>query len=320
MTASRLIAGIKRVWMHGKHGIRWLDKQSHGWIGIIGTAAKQATDPNSVITAAAISYFGIFSLFPLIVLSIGIASLGFGSLVDPHTIVERLEFITPALGQLFGENIDEVIRLRGPATVVALLSLIWSASTFFFILTGSLNQIWGIKRIRPMWKRRGMAIIFVLVFAGPILFFGSFINNIYSVFLTLLPDKFNQIVGEVSQVLSIIIDIALFLLAYFILPRTETNWRGIMPGAIGAGLLWGIAKKAFLFFVSTYISISNLVYGSVAAIIALLTWAYISGLIFLFGAYINVTYYRLSHEYIESNHQNQHQGFDFESSDNLPKT
>jgi membrane protein len=140
------------------------------------------------------------------------------------------------------------------------------------------------------------------------------------VFLTLLPDKFNQIVGEVSQVLSIIIDIALFLLAYFILPRTETNWRGIMPGAIGAGLLWGIAKKAFLFFVSTYISISNLVYGSVAAIIALLTWAYISGLIFLFGAYINVTYYRLSHEYIESNHQNQHQGFDFESSDNLPKT
>jgi len=47
-----------------------------------------------------------------------------------------------------------------------------------------------------------------------------------------------------------------------------------------------------LFFVSTYISVSNLVYGSVTAIIAILTWAYLSCLIFLFGAYLNVSYYQ----------------------------
>jgi len=48
-----------------------------------------------------------------------------------------------------------------------------------------------------------------------------------------------------------------------------------------------------LLFVSTYISISNLVYGSVAAIIAFLVWAYVSGLIFLFGAFLSVSYYQL---------------------------
>jgi uncharacterized BrkB/YihY/UPF0761 family membrane protein len=47
-----------------------------------------------------------------------------------------------------------------------------------------------------------------------------------------------------------------------------------------------------LFFVSTYITASNLVYGSVAAIIAILTWAYLSGLIFLFGAYLSVSYFQ----------------------------
>jgi len=300
MMAPKLIQGITRIWLQGKRSTQWLNRLSGGWLGIIGTAARQATDPHSVITAAAISYFAIFSLFPLILLSIGIASLGFGSLVDPHTIVERLEFITPALGQLLGKNIDEVIRLRGQVTVIALIGLIWSASTFFFILTGSLNQIWGIKRIRPVWKRRGMAILFVLVFAGPILFLGSFVSNINSLFFSWLPAQFVLLAGGISLVLAILIDIALFLIVYLVLPHAEAARREMLPGAVGAGLLWEIAKRTFLFFVSTYISVTNLVYGSVAAIIALLTWAYLSGLIFLFGAYINVTYFRQSHQKVET--------------------
>jgi membrane protein len=59
---------------------------------------------------------------------------------------------------------------------------------------------------------------------------------------------------------------------------------------MGAGLFWELAKRAFVYFVSTYISVSNLVYGSVAAIVAVLTWAYLSGLIFLFGAHLSVAY------------------------------
>ena len=65
------------------------------------------------------------------------------------------------------------------------------------------------------------------------------------------------------------------------------------PVTIAAGLLWELAKKAFLSFVSTYISVSNLIYGSVAAIIAFLVWAYLSSLIFLFGAFLSVSYFHL---------------------------
>ncbi|HQX02104.1 MAG TPA: hypothetical protein PLQ94_08335, partial [Anaerolineales bacterium] len=54
------------------------------------------------------------------------------------------------------------------------------------------------------------------------------------------------------------------------------------------------------FFVTSYISASNLVYGSVAAIIAILTWAYLSGLIFLFGAYLSVAYFQLRQRQKES--------------------
>jgi membrane protein len=270
-----------------------LDRRTHGWLGMLAGATKQTLKPDSVITAAAIAYFAIFSLFPLTLLSIAIASFSLGSLMEQHLIIQRLEFIAPALGQLLGKNIDEIIRARGPVTIVALVSLIWSASTIFDMLTGTLNKIWGIERNRPVWKRRGLAIIFVLVFVGPILFLASFAVSMIANLLTWLPDQIIQIGGCASLVLAVLVNVALFMVLYLMLPNTATSWREILPGAVGAGILWEIAKKAFLFFVSTYISVSNLVYGSVAAIIAVLTWAYLSCLIFLFGAYLSVSYCQL---------------------------
>ena len=80
---------------------------------------------------------------------------------------------------------------------------------------------------------------------------------------------------------------------YMLFPHGAATWREVLPGAVGAGVLWELAKKAFLSFVATYISISNLVYGSVATIIAFLLWAYVSSLIFIFGAYLSVSYWEL---------------------------
>ena len=277
-----------RQW--GIRSARRLNERTHGWLGVLAGAARESLKPDSAITAAAIAYFALFSLFPLTLLSIAIASFSLGSLVDQHLIVQRLEFIAPALGQLLGQNIDEIIQARGSITIVALVSLIWSASTIFYMLTSTLNEIWSTKRSRPVWKRRGLAILFVLTFVGPVLFLASFAGSMIANIRTWLPDPIIPIGGGISFVMAILLDVALFMLLYILLPHGASTWREILPGAIGAGLLWELAKKAFLIFVSTYISVSNLVYGSVAAIFAFLVWAYLSGLIFLFGAYLSVSY------------------------------
>jgi membrane protein len=269
-----------------------LNERTHGWLGILAGAAREALKPDSMIKAAAIAYFATFSLFPLILLSIAIASFSLGSLMDQHIIVQRLEFIAPALGQLLGKNIDEIIQARGPVTIVAFVGLIWSASTIFYTLTGTLNKIWSNKRSRPFWKQRGLAILFVLAFVGPALFLASFASSMLADLDIWLPDQIIPIGGIISFIVAILLDVALFMVLYIMLPHGTATWREILPGAIGAGLLWELAKKIFLFFVSTYISISNLVYGSVAAVIAFLAWAYLSGLIFLFGAYLSVSYCR----------------------------
>jgi membrane protein len=141
---------IAQLYQHGIHSMRQFDGWTHGWFGLLAGAIIQAIKPASSITAAAIAYFAIFSLFPLILLSVIVASFRLGPLMDQHLIVQRIEFIAPALGQLLGKNIDEIIRARGPSTSVILVGLIWSASTIFCKLTQTPNEIWSNKRRRPI--------------------------------------------------------------------------------------------------------------------------------------------------------------------------
>ena len=305
MAAPKIARDVTQLWQQGLRSAHQLDDRTHGWLGILTGATREALKPDSAITAAAIAYFALLSLFPLILLSISIASFNLGLLMDQQLIIQKLEFIAPALGQLLGENIDEIIQARGPVSSVALVSLVWSASTIFYTLTQTLYGIWGNKRRRPVWKRRGLAILFVLTFVGPALFLASFAGSLIANLRTWLPDPVIPIGGGISFAVAIFLDVALFLVLYMMLPHGASGWREVLPGAIGAGLLWELAKKAFLFFVSTYLSVSNLVYGSVAAIIAFLVWAYLSGIIFLFGAFLSVSLYRLKesqHDVAGQNH------------------
>ena len=292
MANSRISKTLARLRQQASGSRQWLDQHTNDWFGVVSGAVSEVFKPDSAIKAAAIAYFALFSLFPLTLLSISIASFVYGPLMDKQLILQKLEFIAPALGQLLGQNFDEIVKARGQVTGFALVGLIWSASTIFTILTQTLNKIWSHKRSRPVWKRRGLAIILVLTFVGPALFLASFAGSMMANLRTWLPTQIIPIGDGIGFMAAILFDIVLFMVIYFLLPHGAATWREILPGAVGAGLLWEFAKKAFLFFVSTYISISNLIYGSVAAIIAFLMWAYLSGLIFLFGAFLSVSFYQ----------------------------
>lgn len=293
MTASEMVKHIAQLKQQGMSLADKLNERTGGLLGVLARAANEALKPDTAITAAAIAYFALFALFPIILLSIAIASFSLGPSMDQQLIIQRLEFIAPALGQLLGKNIDEIIKARGPVTGIALVGLIWSASTVFYTFTHTLNEMWGVKKRRAVWRRRGLAILFVLIFVGPTLFLASFASSMITHLRTWLPDSIISMGGGISLVLAILLDVAMFMVLYMMLPHGASTWREILPGAIGAGLLWELAKKTFLLFVSNYITASNLVYGSVAAIIAILTWAYLSGLIFLFGVFLSVSYFQL---------------------------
>jgi membrane protein len=283
---------IVQLWQQVLRSAHRLDQLSRGWLGLLAKAFADVLKPDTAMMAAAIAYFSLFSLFPLILLSISLASYSFDPMPDQRSIIQELEFVAPAIDQLLGENIENIVRARGPITGAAAVSLVWSASTIFHTLNQTLNGIWGRGRSRPLWKRRGLSILFVLAFVGPVLILASIAGSLLANLRSWLPDVITPISSAVSFSAAVLLDIALFMLLYMLLPHGVSTWREIWPGAVGAGLLWELAKKAFLSFVSAYISVTNLVYGSVTTIIAFLLWAYLSSLIFLFGAFFSVSIYQ----------------------------
>ena len=122
MAALKMPREFTLLWQRVIRRAHQFDQRTNGWLGMLAGAAGEALKPDSAVTAAAIAYFALFSLFPLTLLSISIASFTLGPLMDQHLVVQKLEFITPALGQLVGPNIDEIVRARGPVTSVRSLA------------------------------------------------------------------------------------------------------------------------------------------------------------------------------------------------------
>ena len=287
---------IIKLQQQGMKIARALNERANGLPWVLFNSINKTLLPDTAIMASAIAYISLFSLFPLILLSISLASFSFGSTVNQYETIQQLEFVAPALGQLLGENITQVIRTRGPVTGFALLSLVWSASTIFYTLTHTLNEIWNVEQRHSSWRIRGVAILFVLAFIGPTLFLISLAGSVIANIRFWLPDLILPLGPGISLLMTILLDVSLFMILYMILPHGTSTRREIFPGALGAGLLWEFAKRTFLSFVSTYITITNLVYGTLATIIAFLLWAYISSLIFIFGAYLSVSFWQLNHE------------------------
>jgi membrane protein len=94
----------------------------------------------------------------------------------------------------------------------------------------------------------------------------------------------------VFAVASYLITVALFVLVYRFMPKTEVSTRDTLPGAFLGGILWELAK--YLFAVSLNFFHYDQIYGSVGAVVAVLSWSYVSSLILLFGAQLTAVFHR----------------------------
>lgn len=270
----------------------WLDSQTDGWFLLLFEALRDVLAFKSSLYGAATAYFALFSIFPLILLTIGIASFW----LDPQTtwqeILLRLEFVVPALDDLLGNYLDKIIDSRGAITRLSALALIWSASSIIYMLTRAMDDLWEGVMVRPAWRHRALAILVTLTSAALLLAASFAWGVVVPIANRFVPDQIIRVSPYLSVMGTALLSIALFALLYYMLPNMRMQWRDVLLGAVIAGLLWELAKRAFLFFVTNYLTNTNVVYGSMTTIIAFLTWAYISSLIFLFGGHVNVRYKR----------------------------
>lgn len=259
------------------------------WGLLCWRAFQTAVAPESQLVASSIGYFTLFSVFPLALLVIALASNWLDPVLAEERIVAELEFVVPGLDKLLGANLENLVQARGPVTGVAALTLIWAASSAFNVITRAMDRIWGadINHRRSVWRHRTLAVVSVLLITTLLLSTSMIEGTLLTMFNSLLPEGLSRIGPYTDRFWAASLNVILFAILYRFMPHVRLGWRDVISGAIVAGVLWQAAKQLFLLFIGRYLSSSNLVYGSVGAIIAFLSWTYISSVILLFGALLN---------------------------------
>lgn len=247
---------------------------------------------NGTILAAAIAYYTLLSIFPLILGLIALVGLIIGNPETQRRLVADVAGLFPGSDQLIQSTIRQVVQGRGTAGIVATLGLVWSASGVFSGISQALDRIWKVPESRNLALNTVLAI--GLVFAVGLIFVASLVLSaglrlaenldlpLLGVSLGAVPFLFDL----VGLVLPLLITFGIFAAIYRFIPNIRLTWPQVWPGALLASLLFEASKQAFAWYLSSFAHY-NAVYGSIGAVIALLTWSYYAAIVLLLGAELN---------------------------------
>ncbi len=236
------------------------------------------------LLAAALSYYTLLSLFPLMLFILAIVSPFLQSDSAIRAVSGFVGSYLPVGAAVLRNNLEQVARLRGPLTIVGAGSFLWSASGVFDLIQLGLNRAFRVQHPRPLWRQRLVSV--VMVISVSVLFGLSFLLTTLlrlAIHYGFLPRQ-NAIVDYVPPIGAVILGFIVFGMLYRYIPYVPgIQWRHVALGAFLASLAWEGAKLGFAWYLTNY-ALLNLVYGSVGAIIAVMLWGYITAVILLLGA------------------------------------
>ena len=297
----------QRIWDHVSHSPMhslW-DFQGVPPAVVMKRTFSAFMDDNLLSRAAELGYYFLFALFPTLVS----ASAIFGLVARNTTglYLKLLDYLAlvvpPSAFKLVLDTFNQTTQASsGGKITLGLAAALWSASVGFSAIQDTLNTVYKVKETRPYWKARGSAILVTVLLSLLVtitlacMLGGDFLARFLRFHLasTNTYGHFGQLAAVyaariVSWIVAAGMLMLLFALIYFFAPDVKNKrWHWLTPGgAIGiAG--WLIASVALRVYLNFFGNGSySVTYGSLGAVIILLTWFYITGLMILTGAEIN---------------------------------
>ena len=268
---------------------------------LVVRTVQELKDDDASHMAAGVAYYSLFSLFPLL---LGLTTIMSFFVESEEVRTDLTDFVAeylPGSGELMTHNLDVVVRLRGALGIFSVLGLLWSASAVFGAIARAVNRAWDVHRDLPVYISMPRQIL--MAFGVGIVFAASLGAATVARIATRAAENdtfdvtfvFETLGRLFLQGVSFGLTLAIFLAIYKFMPNTKTYWRYIWPGAIVGALMFEAAKSMFLLYVDSFSNFEN-VYGSLAPVIALLVWVYVSSFILILGAELSSEYGRLKNE------------------------
>lgn len=232
--------------------------------------------------AATLAYYAIFSVFPLVLL----LAVAVGALVGPAVAQEQIArglalFLPESTVLAIQETLEGALTQSTQFGLVAVIGLLWSATSLFSNITHALDNIFAVPQVRSLWRMRVLALLMGMTLITLVL--ASFLTSgVLRLFLA-LSLELNIWLSIGTFFLPLGLNLVIFALLFRYVPSRHVEWDAVWTSAMFGAVGWELAKSAFQWYLANLATYS-IIYGGIATGIVLLFWAYLIASIFLFSA------------------------------------
>jgi membrane protein len=249
---------------------------------------KKFGDDQAGNLAALISYYGFFSLFPLLLVLV--SSLGFILHGNPHLqhrILNSALAQFPVIGDQLKANTGKLPG-SGAAVVIGVIGLVWAGLGALQATETAMNEVWDVPRKdRPNFFASKLRAILMLIVLG----IGVLAVTIIGAAGT-FSDRIGILGTALGVVLSLLVSTGLFMVTFKVLTNRDLAWRDLLPGAVVGAVGWVVLQLVGGWYIGHQVKGASQTYGTFAVVIGLLTWLYLLGQVIVLAAEVNVVLVR----------------------------
>ena len=252
--------------------------------------------------AAQIAFYTMLGLFPFMIFLLSLVStFPLGESLQPLMLEELRSQMPVESARYVTETVLNLLPSRNEGLLsIGLLASLWGASMAIGALITTINRAYNIRPRRNLAVQKMYAIALTLILSGMwlmsmtiILVGPRFTQEIFQ-FLGIASET-NTFWTSIRLPMAFLLNLLALSILYYIAPEAKQKFRWILPGAFTSTVMWMFASSAFRLFLRNF-GAYNKTYGSLAAVVILLMWLWMSGFVFLLGAEINALMKRQEEE------------------------
>ena len=238
--------------------------------------------------AGSMAYFGVLSIFQLLVLAIVLGSFVLGEGAAREFVIEQVRSGTPLDTDTITGVIDSAIDSRGSMTIIGLGFLLWSGLGIFSALSTGISRVFENAPPRPFLKDKLMGLL-LMAMTGVLAVSSLVIGIVTGILQEAAGDVLTRVPGGGTAIwlIGLLLPIFLIFLAFWVIykvvPNRSVTWGEVLPGAVVAALLWTVLRFGFTWYATSVANYES-AFGPIATGITLLVFLYFASVIVLLGA------------------------------------
>ena len=250
-------------------------------------------DDDVMALAAQLSYSLLISFFPFLIFLMTL--IGFSPIKSADVLVGLNQTLPPTIYQMISNIVIEVVDTKNSNLLsLSLVVTIWTASTGFKAVIKGLNKAYDETEKRSILRLEvtaflcTLALTTVIILSIILLVLGELIGNGIAQYVLIHPEDFLALWDVFRYFIILCVMVLIFAALYRYTPSRRLSWREVFPGSVFATIGWVIVSVGFSFYVNNFGNYSRL-YGSIGAVIILLTWLFLTSIIIILGGEVNAT-------------------------------